>query len=179
MLSRAASLSVLLAAVAIPVTVALHLAPVVGICTAPSAPFGVRATAQMQVGALLEFAPPAGPPAGYGGDGGDDGGDDGGEFLRLIDVDETRLVLQDWSSRSRIYKMSDNKDVVASQELVLESLTSVIEFNEHKPHPSTRRLTLGLFDHSDDLWALAAVEISSRAGLVVHSVSGCSTKTLP
>ena len=54
-------------------------------------------------------APPAPPPViGDGGSGGGGGGDPD-EYLRLMEVEELHDILADWSSRGRIYHMSNNQ----------------------------------------------------------------------
>lgn len=114
---------------------------------------------------VLQGAPPSPPPdVSSGGDG---GGDDGaGEFLRLLNAAEQASVLSDWLQRSRIYKLSDNADLVRAHADQIGELQALQNFDTSETGPDGRRMLLGLFDDTQ-LWAVASAEVSRTAGLLV------------
>merc|ERR1712032_1115581 len=122
-------------------------------------------------------APPAPPPTVNRGGGGDDG--EGGEFLRLVESTEADGVLQDWTSRSRIYQMTDNAELKERHSSALDTILEMLgrcqescavpddDSKENAPL-SARRLTLGLYGPADlPPHALADAEISQSGVLVV------------
>lgn len=120
-------------------------------------------------GLTLERAPPAPPPSagdddGYGGGSGDES-----EFLRLLNAEEQVEVLQDWASRSRIYKMTDNAEIAKAHSDFLDGVDELSSFDTSQCGESGRRMMLGLFDVSN-LWAIATAEVSKRNGLVVSNI---------
>jgi hypothetical protein len=64
-----------------------------------------RRVARAEVYASLMTAPPAPPPVNVFG-GGDGGGGEPDEYLRLMEEEEMHSILEEWSGRSRIYRMS-------------------------------------------------------------------------
>ena len=132
-------------------------------------------------GLTLQRAPPGGGIG--GGDGGDDGnngrgrgggggGDDdadASEFLRLLNSAEQASVCDDWVSRSRIYKMTDDPELRAAHSEHLIGLEAVKEFDTTESGPRGRRMLLGLFQ-DDEVRAMAGAEVSHASGLVVSSL---------
>ena len=109
-----------------------------------------------------------GSGSGGGGGGGDDG--DSSEFLRLLNSAEQASVLDDWCSRSRIYKMTDDPQLKALHGEHGAELDLVMSFNMSETGPRGRRMLLGLF-RDDQVRALAGAEVSHSAGLVVSSLT--------
>ena len=111
---------------------------------------------------------------GEGGGGGD--GDGAAEWLRLLGESELTTVLNDWSGRSRVYRMTDNHEVSQAHSRALSSLELLRTFNSTPmaaataDSPAPRKMVLGLFDQQR-IWALASAHVSRASGLVVSSVS--------
>ena len=121
-------------------------------------------------GATLERAPPAPPPTvGGGGGGGGGDGDDAPEFLRLLNAAEQAAVLQDWTARSRIYKMSDDEALSVAHDQAVAELESLLDFDTSEHGDYGRRMLLGLFK-DEEVWAVAGAEVSHNSGLVVSNL---------
>ena len=122
-------------------------------------------------GAVLERAPPAPPPTYYGGggDGGGGDGDDAPEFLRLLNAAEQATVMADWTQRSRIYRMSDDKDLAKTHDEAIREITALANFDTEEQGEHGRRMILGLFK-DEEVWAVAGAEVSHGSGLVVSSL---------
>jgi len=128
----------------------------------------------------LQLAPPPPPTVHNGGGGG--GGGDKDEFLRVVEPDEEELVIQDWISRSRIYKMTEDAELHerhSNAQQVMESLLSCAEdpgceldgayFDEGDEYRSAaHKVTLGLYDENESVHAIAGAEISEAGELVVN-----------
>lgn len=118
---------------------------------------------------VLERSPPAPPPIDSGGGGGGGGGGSS-EFLRLLNVAEQHEVLDDWSARSRVYKMTDNADLIAAHAEAIQEMEELRAFDTTgPPGESGRKMVLGLFQE-DNICAVAGAEVSHAAGLVVSSL---------
>jgi hypothetical protein len=89
--------------------------------------------------------------------------------LRLISAEEQAIVLKDWCSRSRIYKLTDQTALAKAHEDMLAELEGLHSFDTSECGESGRRMMLGLFDQ-EQLWALSSAEVSKRNGLVVSSL---------
>ena len=114
------------------------------------------------------WAPPAPPPViGDGGSGGGGGGDPD-EYLRLMEVEELHDILADWSSRGRIYHMSNNQWVQERHASGLDILERMLQDSDGESEHG-RRLSLGLFEE-EHVWAVAVAEVSVRRGLQVRSL---------
>jgi hypothetical protein len=129
---------------------------------------GVSASALTET-PVLQHQPPSSPPpvANGGGGGGDD--DSSAEFLRLLSPVEQCQVLSEWLQRSRIYKLTDNAELAAQHQTAIADLEALQRFDTTDSGPNGRRMLLGLFDR-EQLWALAAAEVSRTNGLVVSSL---------
>jgi len=118
---------------------------------------------------VLEHAPPAPPPV-YGGDGGGGGGGGGSEFLRLLNVAEQQEILADWGSRSRIYRMTDDTELMKAHTEAIEEMEELRNFDTTgPPGESGRKMILGLF-REGSICAVAGAEVSHASGLVVSSL---------
>ena len=126
-----------------------------------------RRVARAQVYASLMTAPPAPPPVNVFG-GGDGGGGEPDEYLRLMDEEEMHSILEEWSGRSRIYRMSDDEWVQERHASGLATVDSIIQ--DKALETEGRRLSLGLFE-DERVWAVAVAEVSVRNGLQVRSLA--------
>ena len=113
-------------------------------------------------------APPAPPPVIGDGGGGGGGGGDPDEYLRLMEVEELHDILADWSSRGRIYHMSNNQWVQERHASGLDILERMLQDSDGESEHG-RRLSLGLFEE-EHVWAVAVAEVSVRRGLQVRSL---------
>ena len=105
------------------------------------------------------WARPAPPPViGDGGSGGGGGGDPD-EYLRLMEVEELHDILADWSSRGRIYHMSNNQWVQERHASGLNILERMLQDSDGESQHG-RRLSLGLFEE-EHVWAVAVAEVSA------------------
>ena len=114
-------------------------------------------------------APPAPPPMIGDGGGGGGGGGEPDEYLRLMEVEELHDILADWSSRGRIYHMSNNQWVQERHASGLDTLERMLQESDGASQHG-RRLSLGLFEE-DHVWAVAVAEVSVRRGLQVRSLA--------
>jgi len=97
------------------------------------------------------------------------------------------MVIQDWISRSRIYKMTDDADLRerhANAQQVMEDLLQCAEEHgvcevegslfeddealDDEPRPAGHKVTLGLYDEDESVHAIAGAEISETGELVVN-----------
>jgi hypothetical protein len=113
-------------------------------------------------------APPAPPPTIGDGGGGGGGGGEPDEYLRLMEVEELQAILADWSSRGKIYHMSDDRWVQERHASGLDTLERMLVDSDGTKEG--RRLSLGLFEE-DHVWAVAVAEVSVRSGLQVRSLA--------
>jgi len=102
------------------------------------------------------------------GGGGGGGGGDPDEYLRLMEVEELHDILADWSSRGRIYHMSNNQWVQERHASGLDILDRMLQDSDGESEHG-RRLSLGLFEE-EHVWAVAVAEVSVRRGLQVRSL---------
>lgn len=138
----------------------------------PSCVMSARAPATVALAyevPVLERAPPAPPPVDDGGGGGGGGGG-GSEFLRLLNVAEQQELLADWTSRSRIYRMTSDSDLVQAHTEAIREMEELSNFDTTgPPGESGRKMILGLFEE-DKVCAMAGAEVSHASGLVVSSL---------
>ena len=122
----------------------------------------------------IAYAPPAAPPASPPRTGDDGGGGGGGqkEFLRLLTAEEAKSTLTEWTSRTRIYKLTDDPDLESRHTMALDVLTAMEGRRARAEEESlgTHRLTLGLFDE-ERLWAISEATISASDGLMVNTLA--------
>jgi len=154
-----------------------------GSSTAHATPAHARADLSLQHSGTLFAAPPevkrlahgGGNDGGTGWNGGGGGGggggddDDSSEFLRLLNSAEQASVLEDWTMRSRIYKMTDDAKLKEAHMAHIAELETLVEFDTSQSGTSGRRMVLGLFRH-DEVRAVAGAEVSHAAGLVVNNL---------
>lgn len=125
----------------------------------------------------VALQPPPPPTTSAGGGGG--GGGDKDEFLRVVDPEEEEHVIQDWISRSRIYKMTDDAELQErhkNAQQVMEDLLNCEEecdiegalySVEEEEVRGRHKVTLGLYDEDEMVHAMAGAEISECGELVV------------
>jgi hypothetical protein len=133
----------------------------------PHARFAVSRAGVVHASLSTLRAPPAPPPTTDNGGGGGGGGEPD-EYLRLMEEQELRNVLSDWSGRGRIYRMSDDQWVQERHASGLDTLERIL--NDSEGTVEGRRLSLGLFEE-DHVWAVAVAEVSVRNGLQVRSLA--------
>ena len=140
----------------------------------PRAPPVVAATHVLSAPALGGGGGTGVIDGGHGGGGGGGGGsgddDDASEFLRLLNSAEQASVLQDWTARARIYRMTEDPELKATHTNHLGELERLVEFDMAETGSNGKRMLLGLFQ-DDEVRALAAAEVSHANGLVVSSLN--------
>mmetsp|Transcript_108408 Transcript_108408/g.192005 ORF Transcript_108408/g.192005 Transcript_108408/m.192005 type:complete len:473 (-) Transcript_108408:224-1642(-) len=100
-----------------------------------------------------------------------DDDDDDYYSARLLTPGEQAAVLDDWMSRTRIYRMSRDFGNEELAEIHTDALARIEALRGFETSPSfaenrSGRMVLGLFD-KDEVWAVAAGEVSRSKGLVV------------
>jgi len=141
-----------------------------GPATSYSRRVALRTTAVVAEELVLERAPPAPPPTTDGGGGGGGGDGSSSEFLRLLNAAEQASVLEDWVSRTRIYRMTDTEDLVTAHTEALVEIEELQNFDTTGPSgEGGRKMVLGLFK-DDNISGLAGAEVSHEAGLVISSL---------
>jgi len=147
----------------------------------PAAPWQRAAPvlAKANAGAVLErqTAPPAPPPP-AGGDGGDDGDDEDDDLvLRMVDPPEQAPLVEDWITRTRIYRMSGtfgSPEVAEKHSKALEVLEELRNFDvTQNVSAGQGRMLLGMATKGklDRIIALASAEFSEETGLVVSDIA--------
>ena len=86
-----------------------------------------------------------------------------------MEVEELHDILADWSSRGRIYHMSNNQWVQERHASGLDILERMLQDSDGESEHG-RRLSLGLFEE-EHVWAVAVAEVSVRRGLQVRSLA--------
>lgn len=128
----------------------------------------LRPRARPAVASALLTAPPGG--GSKVGGGGDDGGDgEPDEFLRLLSPAEQASIIDDWSARARIYKMTDDPALRAVHTERLAEIEALRDFDTSKRGHTGARMMLGL-NRSDKFVAVASAEVSKCSGLIVTGI---------
>mmetsp|Transcript_143177 Transcript_143177/g.249702 ORF Transcript_143177/g.249702 Transcript_143177/m.249702 type:complete len:233 (-) Transcript_143177:114-812(-) len=140
-------------------------------------PFHIRTSPRLhrvlqvvgQAAAKLERvppAPPAAPPSGGGGGGG--GGDE--PWMRLLDPFEEVLVLEDWMSKTRVYRMAyggyGNAEFAQAHSTALEKLEALQAYMSSESNGRSPRMLFGLFTPEQKILALVGTEANPNSGLV-------------
>lgn len=139
-----------------------------------------QSTVPVMTTAKLERAPsppPAPPPPRSGGGNGKGGGDNDGRnrvFLRMLGSKEQANLLDDWASRTRIYRMSGmfgNTDLAEKHGQALESIEALRAFNISDTSIPVQRSILALCDSTKNVLAIASTVASRKTGLLVDHVA--------
>ena len=127
------------------------------------------------IGPTMQVEAPPRPPPPTAVDRGEGGGGDSDEYLRLLNPAEQAELIEDWTARSRVYRMSNDDEVVGQHTTALETLAQMAMWDEGNKAAQAagvdapKRVALGLFAPGQ-VCALATAELSQDTGLVVHGL---------